>query len=104
MADEIPWTPRVTSHFVEDVNGLSRPMREFVLDQLQLLASDPISLSRVAPTPPYVPGFMMYQFDTEYKGKWFMFRAFFKFGENESKDLTMVWLEAHKFGKVVESN
>jgi hypothetical protein len=70
-------------------------LQRAVAYHLRLLEEAPVEHCRSAPTPPYRPGFQMYQFDWYIDGVHNEVTVLFKYGADERT----LWIEG--FGRIV---
>lgn len=78
-----PYEPVLSPRAVRQVNALDADLREFVIEHLQYLAASPVALSYPSPTPPYPPGFQVYEFNGVFHNELHYFAVLFKYAANE---------------------
>lgn len=78
-----PWEVELSPTAVERVKRLPDVVRGELFVQLHKLERSPVQLSRTAPSPPYLPGFMMYGFWCEHLGQRSYITVLFKYGVDE---------------------
>lgn len=61
----MPYEPELSSRASAKLASLEERLRGPVVEGLYRLAESPTLLSRRAPSPPYLPGFQMFEFEHE---------------------------------------
>jgi hypothetical protein len=72
-----------TAQADDDLAKLPPLVASNVLDQLERLAEDPVGLARPSRFP-FLPGRMMFQFNAEVEGSWWI-TALFRYSEDERR-------------------
>lgn len=74
----------LSPHAASTIKKLPSALQDVVIEHLERLGSNPVELSRPAPTPPYVPGFQGYTFDALHEAIEYSFTVLFKYRADES--------------------
>lgn len=66
------------------LDRLDPMVRLIALDGLLALSADPVGVSQPAPSPPYLPGYQMFQYPPDWRERGHRFTYLFKYRANES--------------------
>lgn len=73
----------LTTAAAEDISRLPVALRNAVHAELLRLCESPATLSRRSVSPPYPPGYQLFQFDRVLADKVHYFSILFKYGQDE---------------------